>query len=94
MKPGLRAHAFNPEIALELRYETSNGKKYALGGTSQRLIPEMRSSATDTGDKASASADSDLQPSCPVQLCCRGWGCNRFSNAISGFNTPPARLPG
>jgi hypothetical protein len=28
----------------------------------QRLIPEMRSSATDTGDKASASADYDLQP--------------------------------
>jgi len=28
----------------------------------QRLIPEMRSSATDTGDKAFASADSDLQP--------------------------------
>jgi len=46
----------------------------------QQLIPEMRSSATDTGDKAFASADSDLQPSCPVLLCCRG--CNRFSNAI------------
>jgi hypothetical protein len=71
-----------PDVALELRNETPNGKKYAFGGTSQRLIPEMRSSATDTGDKAFASADSDLQPSCPVQLCCRGWSCNRFSNAI------------
>ncbi len=36
-------------------------------------------------DRSSASADSDLQPSCPVQLCCQGWGSNRFSNAISGI---------
>ena len=28
----------------------------------QQLIPEMRSSATDTGDKLSAAADFDLQP--------------------------------
>jgi hypothetical protein len=41
----------NPDIELELRDESSNGKKYAFGGTSQQLIPEMRSSATDTGDK-------------------------------------------
>jgi hypothetical protein len=46
---------------LELRFETPNGKKYAFGGTSQRLIIEIRSSAADAEDKASASADSDLQ---------------------------------
>jgi hypothetical protein len=32
---------FNPDVALELRNETLNGKKYAFGSTSQRPDPEF-----------------------------------------------------
>ena len=42
----------NPDSALEVRDERGKGKKYRQGGIGQRLILEIRSSATDTEDKS------------------------------------------
>jgi len=58
---------------LELRDKSSDGKKYAFGGTSKELTPEMR--GYGYGDELAAVADSDLQ----------SFGFGIFSNAISGI---------